>query len=132
MPDHRLAYATGPDTDAADAATLGEGDRRAHNARRAAPAAALDGAARAWTRDPRNRRAEPDADSVRVSLARSAVTPEALAVGCRTHAAEPGAYCWADPRAVCGSRLTLARMARAEAPDPDAMPAHVWRGPRRR
>lgn len=39
-------------------------------------------------------------------LARDAVMPDALAVACAEHDAEPGAYCFLGARGVCRARLS--------------------------
>lgn len=52
----------------------------------------------------------PDAAAVArlaSELARGAVMPDALAVACTEHDAEPGVYCFRGARGVCGSRLDL-------------------------
>jgi hypothetical protein len=40
-------------------------------------------------------------------LARDAVMPDALAVQCAEHDAEPGEYCYRGAQGVCGARLDL-------------------------
>lgn len=51
--------------------------------------------------------AEPGESPARVldRLTREAVMPDALAVACSEHDAEPGAYCYRGARGVCRDRL---------------------------
>lgn len=57
----------------------------------------------AWDRHPI---AEPAAvANLTRDLARVAVLPDALAVPCAEHDAEPGAYCYRGARGVCAARL---------------------------
>lgn len=67
------------------------------------------------TVEPRERDAEawnrhPEADPAAVAhlagvIARDAVMPDALAVRCDEHGAEPGVYCYRGARGVCSARL---------------------------
>ncbi len=46
-------------------------------------------------------------EAIREQLARDAVIPDALAIACTAHDAEPGVYCYRGAHGVCGTRLDL-------------------------
>lgn len=46
---------------------------------------------------------------VHARLARDAVVPDALALSCRAHHAEPSVPCWRSMRAVCPDRIARSR-----------------------